>query len=69
VESSCEFGIQPSDSINGWETVDCPKTVVPSRSAQLHRVSLVNAIGVAIISGRFGTRVYAYRIHFLDFAL
>jgi hypothetical protein len=24
VESSCEFGIEPSGSINCWETIECP---------------------------------------------
>jgi hypothetical protein len=24
VESSCEFGIEPSGSIKGWETIECP---------------------------------------------
>jgi hypothetical protein len=24
VESSCEFGIEPSDSINCWDTIECP---------------------------------------------
>jgi hypothetical protein len=25
VKSSCEFGIEPSGSINCWETIECPK--------------------------------------------
>jgi hypothetical protein len=24
VESSCEFGIEPSGSIKCWETIECP---------------------------------------------
>jgi hypothetical protein len=24
VESSCEFGIEPSGSIKRWETIECP---------------------------------------------
>jgi hypothetical protein len=24
VESSCEFGIEPSSSIKCWETIECP---------------------------------------------
>jgi hypothetical protein len=38
VESSCEFGIEPSGSIKCWETIECANN--PS-SAQLHVVSLL----------------------------
>jgi hypothetical protein len=31
VESSCEFGIEPLDSINCWETIECPKQLEISR--------------------------------------
>jgi hypothetical protein len=39
VESSCEFGIEPSGSIKWWETIDVKTTRDLSSSAQLHGVS------------------------------
>jgi hypothetical protein len=39
VESSCEFGNEPSSSIRCWETIECYTTRGLSGSAQLHRVS------------------------------
>jgi hypothetical protein len=39
VESSCEFGIEPSSSIKCWESIECPNTRDLSCSAQLHLVS------------------------------
>jgi hypothetical protein len=36
VDSSCEFGIEPSGSIKCWETIESPSN---SSGAQLHRVS------------------------------
>jgi hypothetical protein len=38
VESSCEFGIEPSGSIKCWETIECQTTRDLSSSAQLHGV-------------------------------
>jgi hypothetical protein len=38
VESSCEFGIEPSDSINCWELSSTLTTRDLSCSAQLHRI-------------------------------
>jgi hypothetical protein len=38
VGSSCEFGIEPSGSINCWETIDSQTTRDLSSSAQLHGV-------------------------------
>jgi hypothetical protein len=42
VESSCEFGIDPSGSIKCWETSSVPTTRDLSSSAQLHRANLVS---------------------------
>jgi hypothetical protein len=39
VEISCEFGIELSDSIKFWETIESPRNWGLSSSAQLHRVS------------------------------
>jgi hypothetical protein len=39
VEISCEFGIEPSDSIECWETMSVQTTRGLSSSAQLHGVS------------------------------
>jgi hypothetical protein len=39
VESSCEFGIEPSGSMKCWETIEWPTSSGLSGSAQLHRVS------------------------------
>jgi hypothetical protein len=39
VESSCEFGIEPSGSIKCWKTIECPSTGDLSSSGELHRVS------------------------------
>jgi hypothetical protein len=36
VESSCEYGIELSGSINCWETIECPNNWDLSSSAQLH---------------------------------
>jgi hypothetical protein len=38
VDSSCEFGIEPSGSINCWESIECPNKGGLSSGAQLHRV-------------------------------
>jgi hypothetical protein len=35
----CEFGIEPSGSINCWETIECPDTMELYSSAQLQGVS------------------------------
>jgi hypothetical protein len=35
VESSCEFGIEPSSSINSWETIECPISRVVLSSMEL----------------------------------
>jgi hypothetical protein len=42
VESSCEFGIEPSGSMKCWETIEWPNIWGLSGSAQLHIVSLVS---------------------------
>jgi hypothetical protein len=42
VESSCEFGIEPSGSMKCWETIEWPNICGLSDSAQLHIVSLVS---------------------------
>jgi hypothetical protein len=42
VESTCKFGIEPSDSIKCWETSSVLTTRDLSSSAQLHRVSLLD---------------------------
>jgi hypothetical protein len=39
VESSCEFGIEPSGSINCWELSSVQTTTDLSSSAQLYGVS------------------------------
>jgi hypothetical protein len=39
VESSCEFGIEPSGSMKCWETIEGPNIRDLSISVQLHRVS------------------------------
>jgi hypothetical protein len=39
VESSCEFGIEPSGSMKCWETIEWPTSSGLSSSAQIHRVS------------------------------
>jgi hypothetical protein len=39
VESSCEFGIEPSGSIKCWEAIECPNNWGPLDGAQLQRVS------------------------------
>jgi hypothetical protein len=31
VESSCEFGIEPSGSMKSWETIEWPSNLVASR--------------------------------------
>jgi hypothetical protein len=42
VESSCEFGIEPSGSMKCWETIEWPLTSSGlSNSAQLHTVSVI----------------------------
>jgi hypothetical protein len=41
VESSCEFGIEPSGSINAGKLSSIQTTRDTSSSAQLHAVSLV----------------------------
>jgi hypothetical protein len=41
VESSCEFGIEPSGPIKCWETIEYPNNWNLSSSAQFHR-SLVS---------------------------
>jgi hypothetical protein len=38
VESSCEFGIEPSGSMKCWETIEWPISGGLSSSAQLHIV-------------------------------
>jgi hypothetical protein len=38
VESSCEFGIEPSGSIKCWETIEYLTTGDLSSSAELHGV-------------------------------
>jgi hypothetical protein len=39
VESSCEFGEEPSDSVKCWGTIEWPHNCGLSSSAELHRVS------------------------------
>jgi hypothetical protein len=39
VESSCEFGIEPSGSVKCWGTIEWPSISGLSVSAQLHIVS------------------------------
>jgi hypothetical protein len=39
VESSCEFGIEPSGSMKCWETIEWPSINGLSISVQLHIVS------------------------------
>jgi hypothetical protein len=39
VESSCEFGIEPSGSIKCWESSECRNNWRSSSGAELHRVS------------------------------
>jgi hypothetical protein len=39
VESSCEFGIEPSGSMKCWETIESLTSSGLSSSAQLHIVS------------------------------
>jgi hypothetical protein len=39
VESSCEFGIEPSGYMKCWETIECLTSSGLSSSAQLHIVS------------------------------
>jgi hypothetical protein len=41
VESSCEFGNEPSGSVKCWETIKWLHNWWPPSSAQFHRVSLV----------------------------
>jgi hypothetical protein len=31
VESSCEFGIEPSGSVKCWETIECPNNYLSLR--------------------------------------
>jgi hypothetical protein len=38
VESSCEFGIEPSGSVKCWETMECLTTGGLSSSVPPHRV-------------------------------
>jgi hypothetical protein len=40
VETSCEFGIEPSGSIKYWETIEWPNNCGLSGSAELHGVNL-----------------------------
>jgi hypothetical protein len=39
VESSCEYGNEPSGSIKCWEAIECFTTGGLSSNVQLHRVS------------------------------
>jgi hypothetical protein len=39
MESSCEFGIEPTGSMKCWETIEWPKSIGLLSSAQLHIVS------------------------------
>jgi hypothetical protein len=39
-----EFGIDPSDSMKCWETIEWPNISGLSSSAQLHRVSFVISV-------------------------
>jgi hypothetical protein len=39
VESSGEFGIEPTGSMKCWETIEWPSISDLSSSVQLHRVS------------------------------
>jgi hypothetical protein len=48
VENSCEFGIEPSGSIKGWETIECLTTGDLSSSAQLHSQSV--SVSLTLIS-------------------
>jgi hypothetical protein len=39
MESSCEFGIEPSSSMKLWDTMEWPTSRGLLSSAQLHKVS------------------------------
>jgi hypothetical protein len=39
VKSSCGFGIEPTDSMKCWETIEWPSISSLSSSVQLHIVS------------------------------
>jgi hypothetical protein len=43
VESSYEFGIEPSDSIKCWESIECPKNWGASRVV-LSSIALVSLV-------------------------
>jgi hypothetical protein len=49
MESSCEFGIEPSGSMKCWETIKWPSISGLSNSVQLHIVKFVS-----IVKGRRG---------------
>jgi hypothetical protein len=44
MESSCEFGVEPSGSIKCWKLSGDLKSSGPSSSAQLHGISLVSYV-------------------------
>jgi hypothetical protein len=50
VESSCEFGIELSGSVQCWETIEWPNISGLSSSAQLHIVSYMQPFKIAIYS-------------------
>jgi hypothetical protein len=45
VESSCEFGIEPTGSMKCLETIEWPNNCWPSSSAQVHGVSQLVLLG------------------------